>query len=291
VRHALAFFFFRVGVGLIGQLGGRIAIRLGRLGAGVFYLLASGRREMAKRHGMRLGAEDPVSHARKVFAGYGRYWAEAFWIRPRRLPALRETTVIDGIEHVREAKRAGRGLIFAVPHVGNWEIAGPVAIEEEIELVAVAENLANKRIRDWFVQLRNRLGIGIVLATGGVMRELEVVLRRNGAVALLCDRDLNGRGVKVRFFGEDTTLPAGPVSLALRTRAPILPVAVYFREGIGHELVIRPPLELSPTGERKRDLATGTQRVADALEELITAAPDQWHLLQPNWPSDRQLGP
>jgi KDO2-lipid IV(A) lauroyltransferase len=115
---------------------------------------------------------------------------------------------------------------------------------------------------------------------------LEEVIRGNGMVALLCDRDLRGRGVPVCFFGEETTLPAGPVTLALRTGAPVLPVAAYFRPNGGHRIVVHPPLEL-PEGHRPEDIREGTQRLAEALEAMIREAPEQWHLLQPNWPSDR----
>lgn len=289
MRQLLTYLVFRLGVGILGLMPARAAQVLGEWGGRIAYAFAHGRREMALRHARRLGSTDPVAHAKAVFAGYGRYWAEAFWLRPRRIRGLEQTTLIEGIEHVRQAKAEGRGFVCAIPHVGNWEVAGPVAVQEGIPLVAVAEDLANRYIRDWFIRLRNRLGIGIVLATGTatVMRELEAVLTRNGGVALLCDRDLRGKGVPVELFGERTTLPGGPVSLALRTGAPILPVAVYFQEGAGHKLVVRPPLQLPPGEDRQEALRLGTQAVAAALEDLIRVSPTQWHLLQPNWPSDR----
>jgi phosphatidylinositol dimannoside acyltransferase len=120
------------------------------------------------------------------------------------------------------------------------------------------------------------------------MRELEAVLARGGAVALLCDRDLNGRGVAVDFFGERTTLPAGPVTLAHRTGATLLPAAAYFEPGGGHRVVVANPIAVDGGRRRAEVVAEGTQAVASAVEKLISAAPEQWHLLQPNWPSDRE---
>jgi KDO2-lipid IV(A) lauroyltransferase len=246
---------------------------------------------MVTRHATRLGipADRRRSAVRSVFAGYGRYWAEAFWVRPRRRRQIEETTVVTGLDRIRNAQAEGRGMIFALPHLGNWEFAGPIADQLRMELVAVAENLDNRYIRDWFVRLRRSMGIGIVLATGQtqVMRELEAVLGRNGGVALVCDRDIKGRGVEVEFFGERTTLPAGPVALALRTGAALFPVGAYFDQGAGHHVVIRPALDLSRSADRTEDLRLGTQQLARELEELIRQAPEQWHLLQPNWPSDR----
>lgn len=105
-------------------------------------------------------------------------------------------------------------------------------------------------------------------------------LRANQIVALVSDRDIAGGGIEVEFFGERTTLPAGPATLASRLGVPLLPTAVYFK-GDGHHAVVRPPVPL------EGDAATVTQALAHELEDLIRAAPEQWHLFQPNWPSDR----
>ncbi len=245
---------------------------------------------MVDRHMRRLGisAPDLGVATRRVFAGYGRYWAEALWVRPRRRPQIERRLDGVGLDRVAEAVSAGRGMIFALPHVGNWEFAGPLGERLGFELVAVAENLSNPFLRDWFTRLRKAMGIEVVLATGRVMPDLEAAIARQAAVALLCDRDLNGRGVPVRFFGEKTTLPAGPVALALKTGAPLFPVAAYFTDDGGHQVVVHPALDLPDTGRRADDLVAGTQRLAEALEELIARQPEQWHLLQPNWPSDRR---
>lgn len=291
MRHRVAYLALRAVMGLLGLLPRRLAQRIGELISVTGSRFTPGRRRMVERHVQRLGAADgSISDAaRAVFAGYGRYWAEAFWVRPRRRREIEATTTAEGLDLVREAQREGRGMIFALPHVGNWEFAGPVGESLGLELVAVAENLENRHIRDWFVRLRAEMGIGIVLATGSaqVMRDLEAVLARNGAVALLCDRDLRGRGVPVEFFGETTTLPAGPVSLGLKTGAPVFPVAAYFTPEGGHHVVVRSRLDLPSGQSRSEALRDGTQLLASALEDLIRHDPGQWHLLQPNWPSDR----
>jgi KDO2-lipid IV(A) lauroyltransferase len=95
-----------------------------------------------------------------------------------------------------------------------------------------------------------------------------------------------GGGTEVEFFGERTTLPSGPATLALRTGAPLLPAAIYFRGRRLHHGVMRPPVPVERTGRLRDDVALVTQLLARELEELIRVAPDQWHLLQPNWPSD-----
>jgi KDO2-lipid IV(A) lauroyltransferase len=116
-------------------------------------------------------------------------------------------------------------------------------------------------------------------------------LRDNHVVSLLCDRDIpkDGQrtGVQVQFFGETTTVPAGPAFFALRTGAQLLPMASFFTPGAnGHQSVIRPPLVVERQGSLRKDVARITQLLTTEIESLIRQAPEQWHLFQPNWPSD-----
>ena len=281
----------RLGAGLIGLLPAAAARGLGRAGGRIWHALARGRRTMAERHMRRvLGDEsDPARAARSVMRSYGRYYAEALWVRGRRVEELQAHTTVEGLQRIIDARDQGTGMIYGLPHVGNWEVAAPVAVSEKVPVVAVAERLPNRKITDWFTDMRSEFGIEIVLATGGteVMRKLETALRDNKAVALLADRDLKGRGVEVVFFGEKTTLPPGPATLALRTGAPLFPVATHFDGDDGYRVVVQPAIQIPDEGTRSEKVAAMTQSLAAEMEELIRAAPEQWHLVQPNWPSDR----
>lgn len=294
LRHRISFLGLVVGAGLVASLPLGVAVALGEFAGLAFGRFARDKRAMARRHAVRTGiaASEVERHLDRTFKAYGRYWAEALWIRPKNRAAIEGEISHEGVEHVEGPRDAGTGMIYVLPHLGNWEFAGALAETLGIRVVAVAENLANRRIRDWFVGLRNDLNIDVVLATGSrhVMRELEAAIARNAAVALLSDRDLNGRGVEVEFFGESTTLPAGAATLAIRTGAPILPVASYFRPDGGHHVVISPPIPVNREPEdRSAEIARITGQIAAELEGLIRRAPEQWHLLQPNWPSDKRV--
>ncbi|MGH9071800.1 MAG: hypothetical protein ACRDX8_11690 [Acidimicrobiales bacterium] len=89
---------------------------------------------------------------------------------------------------------------------------------------------------------------------------------------------------------QSTTLPPGPATLALRTGAALLPTGV-FDLGRGRHLgVMLAPLDVSRTPNPSEDVARVTAELAVALEGLIRRAPEQWHLFQPNWPSDPGWG-
>ena len=289
MRHLALYLLLRAAVGLVGLLPEPAMRRLGEWGGLAWHALARNRRGMARRHMSRLGEPDPTRSARRLFRSYGRYWAESFWVRRRRLPAMDARMERVGLDHLRAIQARGSGMVLALPHLGNWEAAALVAVELDLPLVAVAEKLANPHITRWFTRQRSMFGIEIVLTGAGTSarRTLAESLEGGKAVALLCDRDLSGRGPAVEFFGERTTMPAGPVTLALRTGVPLVPVGAYFLEGGGHRIVVEEPIELPDGPPTKEAVAAGTQLLATRLEGIVRRRPTQWHLVQPNWPSDR----
>lgn len=284
---------YRVLAGLFGLLPEPVMRRLGYRVGWLLSFLGGDRFRMAQHHQRRVQGEDidAVAAARRVFGQYGRYWAETFWLRPRRRRSVLASTSVEGLENLHAGVSARRGMVLALPHMGNWEVAGLRAAAEGARVLAVAEALRNERLVEWFTGLRNMMDIDIVVARRGarVTRDLMERLQAGGTIALLADRDLKGGGVPVRFFGEETTMPAGPVALAARTGSVVLPVGIYYDgRGPGHTFDVRPPLRLPSEGDMEERVAVGTQRLAEVFEELIRRRPEQWHLVLPNWPSDRE---
>jgi phosphatidylinositol dimannoside acyltransferase len=229
---------------------------------------------------------------------YARYWCEAF-----RLPALDPAQVHARIEpHVRGAGRlhdalaAGRGIVFALPHSGNWDAAGVWLVEtlrrlgREPAFTTVVERLRPDSLYRRFVGYRESLGFEVVPADDGnavgVHRALTRRLRGGGVVCLLADRDLGGSGVDVSFFGEPARLPGGPARLAALTGAVLLPAYPRFTPD-AWALSIAAPVPVAPRG----GVPAATQALADALARLIAAAPADWHMLQPVWTADRAAPP
>jgi KDO2-lipid IV(A) lauroyltransferase len=246
-------------------------------------------RHLRRTYGPNLAERDLEAAVDRAFHSYARYWMESF-----RLPGITADELLagmdsEGLDHLRTAHALGRGVIMAMPHLGGWDYGGAWIGALGYELTVVAEPVEPPELFEWFAGLRSALGMRVVAlgpdATAGVL----AALRRGGVVGLLCDRDIAGGGVSVEFLGECTTLPGGPATLALRTGAPLLPCAVYF-SGERHLGVIGAPVDTSRRGTLREDVTRITQLVADELAGLIRRAPDQWHLFQPNWPSDPGYG-
>ena len=224
--------------------------------------------------------------SRGIFVSYARYFIDSFRLPSRSAAEIEAGWTVEGYEHVEAALGGATGPILALPHLGGWEWAAFWLTRIKGQRVsAVAEELRPPELFEWFTGLRRDLGMDVIPLGAGAGSEVIKALKNHHITCLLTDRYLSGGGVSVEFFGERTVLPAGPATLALRTGAPLLPTAVYFR-GKGCHGVVRPPILVQREGKLRDDVARVTQLVARELEQLIAVAPEQWHLLQPNWPSD-----
>jgi KDO2-lipid IV(A) lauroyltransferase len=225
---------------------------------------------------------------RETFQSYARYYEESFRL-PGTSPAdLDAGFTHEGYEHLDAALASGAGAIMALPHLGGWEWSGFWLTQVKgVPVTVVVEQLEPPSLFEWFADLRRSFGFEIVPLGPAAGTATTQALKANHVLALLCDRDLAGTGPEVEFFGERTTLPGGPATLALRTGAPILPAAIYFDGPDNRHGLVLPALDTTRRGKLREDVQRVTQDLAAALEVLIRRAPDQWHLLQPNWPSDR----
>jgi lauroyl/myristoyl acyltransferase len=225
--------------------------------------------------------------AKRAFRAYARYWVEGARLGSTPMTEVVQRFVTEGFEHLVDGMAAGNGVVVALPHVGSWEYGGAFIAAKGFPMTAVAERIEPPELFDYFVAQRAAMGITVVPlgpdSGGAVLR----TLRQGGLVGLLCDRDLTGNGIEVEFFGEITTMPAGPASVALRTGATLLTAAVYSGPGRDHLALVQPPIDTERTGSFRSDVQRITQEIATRFEGLIRQAPEQWHVFQPLWPVDR----
>jgi KDO2-lipid IV(A) lauroyltransferase len=224
-----------------------------------------------------------------TFASYGRYWLELFRLPKDARGSVESRFEAEGWEHVETALAAGNGAVLALPHLGGFDFAAAWLAGRGVAPTVVVEPVDPPELFTWFASVREAIGMEVVPLGPEAGPAVLRALKANRIVCLLSDRDLAGDGVETEFFGERTTLPGGPAMLSLRTGAPLVPAGVYFRPRGGHFAVIGPPLAVQREGRLRDDVARVTQDLACRFEELIRMAPEQWHLMQPNWPSDHPI--
>lgn len=230
-------------------------------------------------------AEVPDSLIRASLASYARYWREAFRLPSMDLHAVarRLDEVSLGGELLQADVDAGRGGILALPHCGNWDMAGVWLAQHHGTFTTVAERLKPESLYRRFIDYRETLGFEVLPLSGGARPPFEMLakrLRENRFVCLMAERDLTRSGVQVDFFGEPTRMPAGSAKLAIETGAPLHPAHVYYQ---GDNCVVRILDELDTSSG---DVTAITQALADKFAEGIAAHPEDWHMLQPQWLAD-----
>jgi KDO2-lipid IV(A) lauroyltransferase len=257
--------------------------------AGARYAARGGGPEQLRKNLARVIGTTPAgvpdALIRASVASYARYWREAFRLPTMNQAALAERLdrVFIGAEKFDVALAGGRGAVMALPHSGNWDMAGVWLAQKYGTFTTVAERLKPESLYDRFIAYRESLGFEVLPLTGGERPSMEVLAERleaNRFVCLMADRDLTRSGVQVDFFGEPTRLPAGPARLALETGAPLHPAHVYYD---GDDCVVQIDDALDTSSG---DVGVITQALADRFAVNIAAHPQDWHMLQPQWLAD-----
>jgi KDO2-lipid IV(A) lauroyltransferase len=275
---------------LAGPLPPRVGYRLARWAGPLYYALSPQFRRILRHNlGHVLGPEtseeqlEATVHRACVNIMKGHY--DLFRLSRLSLDEIAAITQVEGREHMDEALAQGKGAILISAHFGNVDIMAQIPLTFGIRISGAVEHIQPERLFQYILGLRTRHGVRMIPSDGPMM-ELYRALKRGELIGLPCDRSIADSTREVEFFGTPAYLPTGPVRLALRTGAPLIP-------GFGLRLPdntflarIEPALELPRTGDREADIAAGMEMVADVLERTISQAPDQWLVAVPVWPMD-----
>ncbi len=278
---------YRTASWVIGRVPPAISKAIIGRGAQLSYLLWPSKRRWSNAnfgHVLGLAPEDPRVRrmALAAYREYGRYIVEIM-----RLPALppeRAAALVTDLElepvwpiwHEAEG-----GLILAVAHVGNNDVVGAGIAGRGLPISVVADDSAYPELFEDFRRLRESWGVRVIPWRN--LREIYGVLKRREMLALLIDWGYRADGIPVRLFDAWTTLPAGPATLAAKTRSRILPITTRRAGRHAFHVSWADPIEVRSAAPA--DLQRATQAMADALAATIAAAPSQWYSFKPMWPA------
>jgi KDO2-lipid IV(A) lauroyltransferase len=252
-----------------------------------FYLVRSERQKTIKHLTMVYGKErdqqEIYQMAKTVFFNLGRNMADAFRIPCYNSQNIDRYVRAKGLEKLDRALQKGKGVIALAGHVGNWELMGGYLVMKGYTVNVVGAPIYDSRLDDLVVN--NRLQSGMkYIARGSATREIIRALRRNEIVGLLIDQDTRHvDGVFVDFFGEKAYTPVGPVILAMKTQAAIVPMAVHIQKDNSHLVEIDEELDLIFTDDENYSRIHNTQICSDAIEKFIRKYPTQWVWMHQRW--------
>lgn len=284
------------GWSVVPRLPERLAARLFRLLADLVWRRRGKGVRRLEANLARVVGKDPADPqvralARAGMRSYFRYWCEAL-----RLPAMSRERILGGTritgwERIEENLRRGRGVVVALPHMGNWDAAGAWMVHTGYPFTTVAERLRPEALFAKFVAYRERLGMEVLPLTrrdGGSAQAFATLARRlreGRPVCLPAERDLTARGVEVDFFGARARMVAGPALLAIQTGAALIPAVLWF-DGDGWGIRVHEEIPVPAEGDRQTKVAVMTQAMADVFAQGIAEHPEDWHMLQRIWLDD-----
>jgi phosphatidylinositol dimannoside acyltransferase len=300
IKDRLVSAAFGAGWNLVCRLPETWARRLFAFGADIAWRRQGGGVQVLEGNLLRVlgpdaGGAELRAMSREVLRSYARYYMEAF-----RLQAIPAERVLAGMHNdspnvplTMEYLSSGRGVIYALPHSGQFEAAGVWIIAKGAgSFTTVAERLKPESVFQRFLKFRQDLGMEVLPTTGGP-HPFAVMARRLRAGKLVClvaDRDLSEAGVEVDFFGEKALMPAGPAALAVQTGAALMPVSCWFVGEDEWGTYVHDEIPVPAAGDRKSKVAAMTQQLAAAFELGIREHPTDWHMLQRLFVADLDPG-
>lgn len=223
-----------------------------------------------------IGTEPDRELLRAGIASYLRNFLEVF-----SLPGWSRSKIIGRVSSSGEGDlrraMAGEGAVIALPHSGNWDLAGAWACVTGMPVATVVEELAGPEFGE-FRTFREGLGMQVIgHRDPAALSELMTAVRHGRLVCLVADRDLLGSGLSVAWKGHPVTMPAGPALVARRTGAALFPMVSRFTPN-GLHLDIGERIEHRPG---RAGLVAMIQDEADYFATKIAEQPQDWHLMQP----------
>ena len=254
---------------------------------GVAYLMSGkGRRTIIANQRQVLGTASPLRlhwQALRVIVNLFHSYHMLARLPTMSDEQIRRAVVCEGDEQLTAALAGGRGAVILGAHIAGFNILAPFAAIRSQPAGAFVEPIQPPELFDFVSQIRARTGLQLFLADReGAVKALRL-LRDNGLLLVAADRYLGTNGTQVQFFGRPAYLSHGPIVLAQRHGAPILPTSLRRLKDGRFRVRIHPPLTLVDTGNRRADLDANMQLLAGALERNIAGAAEQWLIFEPMW--------
>jgi lauroyl/myristoyl acyltransferase len=271
----------------VGPLPPRIGYAMAWLASWLLYAFSPKTRRNVTHnmsHVLGLDASDERVRAtvRQVCLNIAKGHYELFRLSRLSIDEIQAITRLEGKEHMEQALSRGKGVVAVGAHFGNVDILLQLPVVYNVPFVAPTEHIQPERLFQYALSLRQRHGVRLLPADGPLM-EVFRALKRGGIIGLACDRDIADNRRQVNFFGSPAWLPDGPVRVALRTGAPLVPAFGLRLPDNSFLMRIEPALELPQTGDYEADVAAGMEMMLEVVERHISQRPEQWLVITPVW--------
>ncbi len=251
----------------------------------VFEFSAKEKHEVYEQLRSRLGLTNPraiAEIARKCFQHWGKSVIEVMWFPTLTREKVNRLVTFEGRGHLDAALTAGRGVVLLTAHFGNWELMGATLTLNGYPLNVIAREVRSKHLEQLVKAHRDAVGMRVIYRGASVKQGMRC-LRHNEILGILADLDTQTDGVFVDFLGSLAYTPYGPVAIAMKTRALIVPAFIIRQPDDSHRIVIERPLQLQLTGQKEHDIQVNTQLFTKVIESYVRRYPEQWIWMHQRW--------
>ena len=256
-----------------------------RLGGAAYRLMARSRRvalaNLKLVYGHTAADTDIRRIAQAAFANLGRFAYDTARMRKTTPQTIQRITGITGQEHLDRALARGKGVIAVTGHVGNWELLGAYLSLMGYPLTVLATSMKDSRLNDLVVDLRSSVGLKVVERSRGLPEAFRC-LKRGEMLGVVIDQDTSVESVIVDFLGRPAKTPVGPVKLASRTGAAVVPMAMLMTDDGDYQVEVKEPVTIGDNGS---SLEHDVEKCSKAVEEFIHRTPSQWVWMHKRWKS------
>lgn len=204
---------------------------------------------------------------------------------------LKKRVQIIGKENLDAALSNGKGVILVSAHFGNFPLMLSRIALEGYKTSGIMRPMRDSRVEKIFLRKRKNLGIKTIYSQPRRVCVEETIrsLRNNGLVFIPIDQNFGTGGVFVDFFGKKAATATGPVVLALRTKAAIIPCFIVRQKDDTHKIIFEKPLNLEEGKTSEETILVNIQKLTDIIESYIRKYPAEWGWIHRRWKSRPNL--
>jgi KDO2-lipid IV(A) lauroyltransferase len=286
-RHALEAALAAAVAAVVRRLPRRLVLALGR-GLGRIWGALDARHLKIAADNLRHAFPDwdeprVLATARGVYAHFGAVILDLLWMAGRPAEELLALADLEGVEHLQNARAAGRGVVSPSGHLGNWEVQAAASVPKVGNVAMIARPLDNPELDKRLNALRTSTGNTVIYKQKALAQVIQTI-RSGGIVAILIDQNMQAKdGIFVRFFGRPACTTTVAAALALKTGCAIVPVRCLLQQNGRYRMVYGPPVEWPRTGRKEEDVGALTQQLTSIIESWVRETPEQWLWLHRRW--------
>ncbi|MBP2649454.1 MAG: lpxL 2 [Firmicutes bacterium] len=195
---------------------------------------------------------------------------------------------IEGLDNLRQAVEAGRGVIAVTAHVGNWEWMPAALFYSGFPTSSIAQPQPNPHYDRVLNEYRRMCGTQIFNRGTTDIIKAARALKQGNILGMFSDQDAGNKGVMLDFMGREALTPTGAALFADKLDSAIVPIFIFHRQGGGHRLVIDKPIIYQRTGDHEQDIYNNTKAIIKVVEDKIKLHPDEWIWFLKRWESAKK---